>query len=79
MKEKKSKKSEISMQNNELFEGRKKRETGYQAQLGKYSGAGFKKRLGVGLETAWVVVISVDLGSESGCTQSFSQELGPGK
>lgn len=79
MKKRKSKKSEISMQNNELFEGRKKRETGDQARLGEYSRSWFWEfTWDWGLELGlWSLL--VDSRSELGCTQNFNREPGPGK
>lgn len=48
MKKRKSKKSKISMQNNELFEGRKKR-LGIKHGWESIQGAGFEKLLGTGV------------------------------
>lgn len=56
MKKRQSKKSKISMQNNELFEGREKGETGDQARLGEYSRGWFGEvAWDCGLEMGWLV------------------------
>lgn len=57
MKKKKSKKSKISMHNNELFEGRKKERLGIKHSWGSIQEAGFEKSLGTGLELGWALVI----------------------
>lgn len=49
MKKRKSKKSEISMQNNELFEGRKKERLGIMHGWESVQGAASEKSLGTGV------------------------------
>lgn len=62
MKKKKSKKSKISMQNNELFEGREKkkkaRDWGSSTAGRVFKGPVLRVTLEWGLQTVWVVVIT---------------------
>lgn len=84
MKKKKSKKSKISMQNNELFEGREKKKKserlGIKHSWESIQGAGFESHSGVGVTDGvgcghyWLT-----RAQRQGCKQNCDQETEPGK